>query len=228
MTTQLIWLGHGTWWLKLAQHSVLLDPFLDENPSCPLKAVDVVADHILVSHGHQDHVADVATIANRCGATVVAIHEIAEWFRIKHGVSYTIGMNIGGGINLPFGRVEMTQALHSSQLPDDSYGGNAAGFMIALESRRIYFACDTGLFGDMEWIGRKGIDLAVLPIGDRYTMGIEDSLEAIRRIRPKQVIPAHYDTWPIIAQDAQAWAQRVRSETEAEPIVLTPGGAMEL
>ena len=120
----------------------------------------------MVSHGHFDHVADVAPIANRTGATVVAIYEIAQWFQTKHQVENTLGMNLGGGVDLPFGRVIMTNALHSSQLPDGSDGGSPAGFVIEAEGRRVYFACDTALFSDMQLIGSAGLDVAVLPIGD--------------------------------------------------------------
>jgi L-ascorbate metabolism protein UlaG (beta-lactamase superfamily) len=207
---------------------VLLDPFLDENPAAPVKAADVAADFILVSHGHFDHIADAPAIALRTGATVVAIYEIAEWLGQKHGVKNTIGMNLGGSVQLPFGRVKLTMALHSSQLPDGSNGGNPAGFLLTLPEGKIYFACDTGLFSDMQLIGAAGIDLAVLPIGDLFTMGPDDSLAAIQLIRPKRVVPSHYNTWPPIAQDAQAWAERVRRETSAEPLVLPPGGAVRL
>ena len=228
MTAELTWLGHGSWLLKTHAHQILLDPFLDDSPTAPVKAADVHPDHILVSHGHFDHVADVAAIANRTGAAVIAIFEIAEWFRTKHGVEKTIGMNLGGAIDLPFGRVHMTPAWHSSQLPDGSYGGSPAGFVITLDGQRIYFACDTALFSDMELIGKQGIDLAVLPIGDLYTMGPAASLEAIRLIRPRRVAPAHYNTWPPIAQDAAAWAEQVRATTESEPVVLTPGQTLVL
>jgi L-ascorbate metabolism protein UlaG (beta-lactamase superfamily) len=224
----LTWLGHGSWSISTGGHSILVDPFLDDSPTSPVKAADVSADFILVSHGHFDHVADVASIANRTGATVVAIFEIAEWFRTKHSVENTIGMNLGGGVDLPFGRVEMTVAHHSSQLPDGSYGGNPAGFVIGLPAGKVYFACDTALFSDMKLIGAKGIELAVLPIGDHFTMGPADSIEAVRLIEPKRVAPAHYNTWPPISQDAQLWAARVRAETAAEPIVLDPGDSIEV
>jgi L-ascorbate metabolism protein UlaG (beta-lactamase superfamily) len=137
-------------------------------------------------------------------------------------------MNIGGGVNLPFGYVKMTQAIHSSQLPDGSYGGEPAGFVVTIGDKRIYFACDTGLFSDMQQIGSVGIDLAVLPIGDLFTMGPEDSLAAIQLIKPKRVAPAHYNTWPPIEQDAAAWARQVREQTASEPIVPTVGESFEL
>lgn len=228
METKLTWLGHGSWFLKVGEHSVLLDPFLDESPTAPIKAAEAEADYILVSHGHFDHVADVAPIAKRTGATVIAIFEVAEWFGSQHGVEERIGMNLGGSVRLPFGQVQMTIAHHSSQLPDGSYGGSAAGFLLKLETATIYFACDTALFSDMQLIGDAGIDLAVLPIGDLFTMGPEDSVRAIELLRPPRVLPAHYNTWPPIEQDAQAWAELVRSKTDAEPIVLEPGGTLDV
>lgn len=227
MAIDLKWLGHGTWLINSGEHSILLDPFLDDSPTAPVKAADVNPTHILVSHGHFDHVADVAPIANRTGATVVAIYEIAEWFSNQHKVENTLGMNLGGTVELPFGSVKMTPALHSSQLPDGSYGGVPAGFLLTLNGSRIYFACDTALFSDMQLIGKEGIDLAVLPIGDHFTMGPEDSLTAIKLISPKQVAPAHYNTWPPIEQDGAAWAKRVQEETTAIPHVLTPGDTIQ-
>ena len=180
----------------------------------------MAADYILVSHGHFDHVADVAPIANRTDATVVGIYEVATWFQSQHQVKNTLGMNLGGGVDLPFGRVTMTPALHSSQLPDGTYGGNPAGFLIETSNRTVYFACDTALFSDMQLIGAKGLDLAVLPIGDLFTMGPEDSVQATKLLSPRNVAPAHYNTWPPIEQDAEAWAARIRQETAANPVVL--------
>lgn len=228
MATQLTWLGHGSWLIETGDHTILLDPFLSESPVAPIGPEDVAPDHILISHGHFDHVADAAAIANRSHALLVAIFEIAEWFRTKHSVENTLGMNLGGGVQLPFGHVKMTPALHSSQLPDGSYGGDPGGFVLTLEDGRIYFACDTALFSDMQLIGNTGIDLAVVPIGDLFTMGPDDSVEAVKLIKPKRVAPAHYNTWPPIEQDANAWADRVRQHTEAEPIVLDPGGKITL
>lgn len=225
---QIRWLGHASWEIKTGDAVVLLDPFLDDNPSAPCKAADLDADFILVSHGHFDHVADVASIANRTGATVVAIYEIAEWFGGKHSVENTVGMNIGGGVSLSFGRVQMTPALHSSQLPDGSSGGAPAGFVIEAEGKRVYFACDTALFGDMQLIGARGLDLAVVPIGDLFTMGPEDAIAATKLLKPKQVAATHFNTWPPIEQDVAAWAERVSAETEAQPVVVSPGESFEV
>jgi L-ascorbate metabolism protein UlaG (beta-lactamase superfamily) len=233
MPAELTWLGHASWQLKTAQHTILIDPFLDDSPTAPIKSKDAQADFILVSHGHFDHIADAAKIANRTGATVVSNYEITTWLAKNHGVKNTVGGNLGGGANLPFGRVKLTLAFHSSALPDGSNGGNPCGFLISLTGGpKVYFACDTGLFSDMALIGTGGLDAAVLPIGDLFTMGPDDALEAVKLLKPKKVIPSHYDTWPPIAQDAKQdankWAERVRAETKTEPIVLTPGGSISL
>ncbi|MFV2069948.1 MAG: metal-dependent hydrolase [Pirellulales bacterium] len=228
MPAKLTWLGHGSWSLETGGQQVLLDPFLNESPTAPFSSDSVAADYILVSHGHFDHVADVASIANRTGATVVANFEIAQWFANTQGVEKTVGMNLGGSTQLPWGNVKLTLAHHSSTLPDGSSGGSAGGYLLSLPEGRIYFACDTALFLDMKFIGNAGIDLAVIPIGDLFTMGPEDSIEAIKLLNPKRVAPAHYNTWPPIEQDAHAWAERVRAHTSADPIVLEPGESIEL
>ncbi len=226
MGIELTWLGHSSWKIVSGEHTILLDPFLNESPTAPVKADDVSADFILVSHGHFDHVADVASIANRCSATVVATFEVAQWFANEQKVGNTIGMNIGGGIKLPFGHVKMVRADHSSQLPDGSYGGESAGFVVTIEGEKIYFVCDSALYSDMSLIGAAGIDVAVVPIGDLFTMGPEDSVEAIKLIQPKKVLPTHYDTWPPIEQDADAWADAVKKSTSAQPVVLEPGNSV--
>ena len=226
MTVSLTWLGHGSWSIA-AGAQILLDPFLDDSPTAPLKASDVAADTILVSHGHFDHVSDVVAIAERTGATVVSNFEICEWFT-KQGVEKTEPMNLGGGVDFAWGRVQATLAHHSSALPDGTYGGNPSGFLLSLEGKQVYFACDTALFLDMKLIGSIGLDLAVLPIGDRFTMGPDDAVEATKLLQPRQVAPAHYNTWPPIEQDAAAWAERIRAHTSAEPVVLEPGGQLTL
>lgn len=227
MSTKLTWLGHGGWAIQSAGHQVLIDPFLDDSPVAPLRADQVQADFILVSHGHFDHVADVPKIAARTGATVVSNYEICEWLSRK-GVEKTHGMNIGGGYGFPFGRVKLTIAHHTSMLPDGAYGGQPSGFLISFAEGMAYFACDTGLFYDMKLIGAKGLTLASLPIGDNFTMGPDDALEAVKLLAPKRVVPVHNNTWPLIAQDARAWAERVRRETRCEPVVLAPGESIEL
>ena len=228
MSLKITWLGHGGWSIKTAEHTILLDPFLTDCPTATESADSIAADFILVSHGHFDHIADVPAIAKRTGAQVVAIFEIAQWLEKNHQVEGSIGMNIGGAIDLAFGNVKMTQAIHSSQLPDGSYGGEPAGFVLTMDGKRIYFACDTGLFSDMQMIAAGGLDLAVLPIGDLFTMGITDSIAATLMLQPTKVAPAHYGTWPPIEQDADAWAERIKSDTSAVPLVPKVGEPFEI
>ena len=230
MATTITWFGHNAWSIETAGKTILLDPFLDDSPTAPVKADDVKADFILLSHGHADHVGDTVAIAKRTGATVIANFEVGAVARRRKAWRRTrsSAMNPGGGIQQPFGHVKFTIAHHSSSMPDGSYGGVPGGFLLTLDDARVYFACDTALFLDMKLIGGGGLDLAVLPIGDLYTMGPDDSIDAVKLLNPKRVAPCHYNTWPPIAQDAAAWAERVRSHTAAEPIVLEPGGKISL
>jgi L-ascorbate metabolism protein UlaG (beta-lactamase superfamily) len=226
MTTRVTWLGHSALSVQTDGHVVLIDPFFTGNPAAAASADEVKADFILVSHGHGDHVGDAVAIAQRTGATVVANYEIAGWLE-KQGLSKVHGMQHGGGFTFPFGRVKMTLAFHGSMLPDGSYGGNPCGFLITTKGgRKIYDAADTGLFGDMKLIGKEGIDLAIVPIGDNYTMGPDDAVKAVKMLKPKKVLPIHYDTWPLLAQDAKAWARRVDKKTDAEAVVLKPGESL--
>lgn len=223
MTTCIRWLGHSAVSLETAGHHILIDPFFTGNPAAAITADQAKADFILVSHGHDDHIGDTVNIAKRTKATVISNYEISLWLE-RQGVANTHGQQHGGGFDHPFGRVKLTLAFHGSALPDGSYGGNPCGFLIYLkDGKKIYHAGDTGLFGDMRLIGAEGIDLALLPIGDNYTMGPDDALRAVKLIQPKKVIPIHYNTFSIIAQDANAWAARVNAETNAEAIVLQPG-----
>jgi L-ascorbate metabolism protein UlaG (beta-lactamase superfamily) len=227
MSLELTWLGHAAWLVDTGKHKLLIDPFLDDNPVASCKSTDVDPDFILVTHGHGDHVADAPKIAKRTGATVIAMVEICSWLK-EQGVKNTQQLNLGGGVAMPFGHVKMTIAHHSSVLPDNSPAGNPAGFLLTLDGKKIYFAGDTALFLDMQLIGSGGLDLAVLPIGDLFTMGPDDALEAVKLLNPRNVVPQHYNTWPPIRQDAQQWAARVRAETQATPHVLEPGGKFSL
>jgi L-ascorbate metabolism protein UlaG (beta-lactamase superfamily) len=223
MATRLCWLGHACLLLESDGNRVLIDPFLTGNPAAATTADQVAADFILVSHGHGDHIGDTVSIAKRTGATAIANYEIAGWLE-KQGLKKVHGQQHGGGFTHPFGYVKLTLAFHGSALPDGSYGGNPCGFLITFnDDKKVYDAADTGLFGDMKLIGEEGVDLAILPIGDNFTMGPDDALRAVKLIQPKKVVPIHYNTWPVIAQDAAGWAERVRRETRVQPVVLKPG-----
>jgi L-ascorbate metabolism protein UlaG (beta-lactamase superfamily) len=228
MATRLCWLGHSALLLESDGRKLLFDPFLTGNPKAAVKADEVEADFILISHGHADHVGDAVAIAQRTGATVIANYEIVGWLQ-KQGLTKVHPQQHGGAYTHPFGRLKFTQAWHGSVLPDGSYGGNPCGLHLFLgDGLKIYDAADTGLFSDMKLIGEDGVDLAILPIGDNFTMGPDDALKAVKFLTPKKVIPIHYNTWDLIAQDAAAWAERVKKETSAQPMVVQPGEWVEL
>ncbi|MBI1247156.1 metal-dependent hydrolase [bacterium] len=234
MALKLIWHGHGTWSLHTADHKILIDPFLTSNPAADISADQAQADTILLTHGHGDHVGanadgtfDIVEIAKRTGAHVICIYETANWLSAK-GVKHVTGMNLGGTVKLPFGSAKMTLALHSNGLPDGTYGGMPAGFVVEADGRKVYFAGDTAVFQDMQMIGEAGLDVAVLPIGDLFTMGPADSIAALRLLQPKAVVPGHYNTWPPIEQDVDAWAESVRNESNATPNVLKPGESLSI
>ncbi len=227
MSIKLTWYSHACFLIETNGMKLLTDPFLEGNPLAPVRADAVETDYILISHGHGDHVGDAISIAKRTGATVISNFEIQGWV-IAQGIENAHPQHIGGGFDYPWGRVKLTIAHHGSALPDGSYGGSPAGFLFTIEGKKIYHACDTGLFYDMKLIGEEGIDLAILPIGDNFTMGPDDALRAVKLIEPAQVVPIHYNTFEVINQDPHAWARRVESETSAKVIVMNPGDSLEL
>ncbi len=220
MSIVLTFHGHATFSLNLNGTQIVVDPFFaGNNPQATRSVDDVAADVILQTHGHGDHIADTIPLAKRTGAKVIANFEIANWLGAK-GIQNTHAQHLGGGFRHDFGYVKMTVALHGSGLPDGAYGGMPGGFVISAGGKNIYFAGDTALFSDMSLIGAVGVDLAVLPIGDNFTMGPDDALQAVKFIKPKVVVPCHYNTWPPIQQDANAWAKRVTAETDTQAIVM--------
>ena len=227
MSVSFTWLGHGTFVFHFDGHETLVDPFLTGNPAATVDPGSLNPELIFVTHAHGDHVADLQSVAARSGATVVANVEIANHVAAQGLNSHPL--NSGGGRDFGCVHARQTVAFHSSSFPDGSYGGNPNGFIFTtIAGECIYFAGDTALFSDMQLIGAAGLDIAFLPIGDNFTMGPEDSLQAIRFLRPRLVVPMHYNTFELVAVDVDAWAGRVRSETDAEPLVMQPNETRSL
>src|SRR6201995_3845200 len=200
--------GHAAFEIETGGKKLLFDPFISPNELA--KDIDVNSlkpDYILLSHGHGDHIADLFTIEKNSGATVICIAEIAGWLGTKD-IKNLHSMNIGGGCNFDFGRGKRVTAIHSSSMPDGSYGGNPAGFVIYAEGKKIYFAGDTALTYDMKLLADENLDWAILPIGDNYTMGAEEAIKATEFINCKNVIGVHYDTFPQIKINKQETAEK--------------------
>ncbi|GMR13450.1 MAG: metal-dependent hydrolase [Gemmatimonadota bacterium] len=222
--------GHATFTLTTDDGvSIVIDPFFDENPMTELTSDDVTdVDFILCTHGHFDHFADAIPIAKRTGATLVATFEIVSYAQ-SQGVENAHPMHIGGSWQFPFGRVKMTNAVHGGQVAGEGAEGfstNSAGFLIDLgPGRRIHHAGDTALTMDMQLLQGK-VDVALLPIGDNFTMGPEDAVTAIDFIQPEVVVPIHYNSWPLVEQDPEAFKALVGDRARVE--VLDPGDTLEL
>lgn len=226
MAVEITYHGHACFSVKTKQAHLLIDPFLTGNAMADIKPDAVAPDYILVTHAHGDHLGDALPIAKRTGATIISNNEIHSYLS-KQGAK-THGMHIGGAHVFPFGKVKLTIAHHGSSFPDGSYGGSPCGFLLWLEDKVLYHAGDTALFLDMKLYGEEGIDVAMLPIGDNFTMGPEDAVKAVGFLQPKQAILMHYNTFGIIAQDAEAAAEAVRLQTQAVPVLMKPGETLVL
>jgi L-ascorbate metabolism protein UlaG (beta-lactamase superfamily) len=220
--TEIRFLGHATFELSDGTTTVLIDPFLTGNPQAAVSAEDLSPDVILLTHGHGDHSADVVSIAKRSGATVITMLEIADEYQ-QEGLENVIGPNIGGTVEFPGGSVKLVPAAHSSSTPKGTFSA-ATGLIVEFGGVTTYHLGDTWLFGDMELIGRRhSIDVALVPIGGFFTMDVEDAVEAVRMIGPRQVIPCHYGTFPSIEVEAAEFKAGVERETATEVIILEPG-----
>lgn len=224
--TNLTYYGHSCFEIQTGPTRIIIDPFLTGNPMAATRAGDVKTDFVLVTHAHGDHLGDAVEIAVANNATVVSNYEIANYCEGKGAKTHA--MHIGGSAPFPFGRVKLTIAHHGSSFPDWSYGGNPCGLIITAGKKKIYHSGDTGLFYDMKLIGEEGIDLALLPIGDNFTMGSDDALRAVKLIRPAVVVPMHYDTMEVIKQDPHDFRARVENETESKCVVLGPGESYQV
>jgi L-ascorbate metabolism protein UlaG (beta-lactamase superfamily) len=220
---KLTFFGHACFQLSNGNTSILFDPFLTDNPFQIIKPADVKADYVLVSHGHFDHLGDAVSIAKANDATVISTAEIARLCGEQGCKSHA--MHLGGKREFDFGYVRLTLAFHGSGVP----GGHACGFAVKFFDKTVYFAGDTALFGDMALIGRlEQIDWALLPIGNNFTMGPDDAVEAVDMLKPKHVIPMHYNTWPVIEQDPQQFKNKVESRLNIPVKIVKPGETINL
>lgn len=226
---KLTWHGHSCFTLETDDGTrVMFDPWLNENPKAEIKTDDVDRlDYLLVSHGHFDHFADCIELAKKTGATVVSTFELVSFAQSK-GAENGHGMNIGGGYQFPFGRVKLTPALHTGTVAGDDQGAfttDCSGFLVTLNNgTRLYHAGDTALIVDMQLL--KGqVDIALLPIGDNFTMGPEDAARAVEFIEPRTVIPMHYNTFEVIEQDPEEFRALLGDRAQLQ--VLQPGESYE-
>ena len=225
---KLTYYGHACFAVSAGGSRLLFDPFITPNPLAEkIDLQKVEADFIFVSHGHGDHVADVVEVAKRTGAMVIAPFEVGSWFE-KKGLTNVQSMNHGGAAKLSFGRVKLTAAVHSSSMPDGSYGGNPCGFVIETSDGNFYYSGDTALTMDMKLIGEQTkLKFAVLPIGDFFTMGIDDAVHAANFVGVNRIVGVHYDTFPPIKLD-HATAIKVAQVGEKELLLPKIGETIDL
>jgi L-ascorbate metabolism protein UlaG (beta-lactamase superfamily) len=207
---KLTYFSHSSFLLDDGTHSVVIDPFIEGNPTCPVAKGEVNADFVVLTHGHGDHLGDALEIAKRCNATIIAVNELANYVASNGAQAHN--MHIGGSWNFPFGRLKFTIAHHGSSSPEGLYMGEPAGVLITMGGKTVYHTGDTGLFLDMKLIGeRNTIDCMLAPIGDNFTMGIDDAVAAVEFVRPSLVIPMHYNTFPVIEADPHEFRAKVEA-----------------
>ncbi|MFB9330820.1 metal-dependent hydrolase [Paenibacillus aurantiacus] len=227
---QIVFHGHSCIQLTSRTHSILIDPYMDANPSAVAKADDILAHYILLTHGHDDHITDAVSIAKRNDAPIIAVEELAEYLASQG--AKTEPMHVGGEWSFDFGRVHLTQAIHTSSVRTVDgqrlYAGVPVGYVVEMEGKTIYHAGDSGLFGDMKWIGQRfDIDIAFLPIGGRFTMGPSDALVAAEWIQARHVVPIHYGTFPLIRQNGGSFIESL-SRKGISGRVMVPGEMIEV
>jgi L-ascorbate metabolism protein UlaG (beta-lactamase superfamily) len=225
---RLTWFGHSCFLIETSAHRLLFDPWLNNNPVAPVRAAEIRCDFIFCSHAHDDHMGDALEISRNNHAPIVAPYELAEYFAAQG--AETIDPMQGGNVTIPFGRIKLTPALHSSAVEQKDGRnlplGEPAGFIVFADDKKFYHAGDTALFSDMQLIGRHGLDVALLPIGDWYTMGIDDAVDALDLLAPKLALPMHYNTHDKIRVDPQNFVTRAAARGHTVR-VLEPGGTLE-
>lgn len=223
---KIIFHGHSFLQITNTKYSILIDPFISGNPLVTTKAGDLKANYIILTHGHGDHIGDAIEIAKKNSSTIIATFEIVQYAG-KRGVQGH-PMNIGGAKDFPFGRVKLTIAHHSSSFPDGSYAGDPTGVLLTIDGITIYHAGDTGLFYDMKLIGEMNkIDYAFLPIGDDFTMGIDDAVKAAEFLNAKVTVPMHYNTFDLIKADPEEFKKKLESVGK-KCVVIAPGKFIEI
>jgi L-ascorbate metabolism protein UlaG (beta-lactamase superfamily) len=219
--------GHSCFAVEAGGSTLLFDPFISDNPLAREVDTDrVPADYILISHGHDDHMADAVRIARRTRGTIISNFELVEWFA-RQGLTRGHALNHGGGFNFPFGRVKFVTAIHSSSFPDGSYAGNPGGFVVETAQGNFYYSGDTALTLDMKLVGDSvRLSFAVLCIGDNFTMGIDDAIKASEFVRCDEILGVHYDTFPPIRIDREAALRKFQAAGKNLRLLI-PGESRE-
>lgn len=222
---KLTYLGHSAFIISTDRHNIIIDPFVKDNPLCKFEISDLPKIHyILVTHGHSDHLGDTVEIARKYNSKVICNFEIASYLE-KYNIDCH-AMNIGARVSFDFGKVKMTPAIHGSAIeegPHIIYAGVACGFLIEIDGIKIYHAGDTALTYDMKLLEKESIDYAILPIGGNFTMDLEDSLNALEMIRPKKVIPMHYNTFELIKEDPNKLKSSI-----CEVVIINPNESLDI
>ena len=223
---QITYQGHSCFILSSGDKSVIIDPFLADNPFAKIKPKDVKVDAVLVTHGHEDHLGDAVEIAKNNDAPIIAPNELANYCKDKGAKGHN--MNIGGVYDFPFATIKLTIAYHSSSTTDTGAVGNPCGFLVKMDGKCVFHAGDTGLFSDMSLIGEiNRIDCALLPIGDNFTMGISDAIIAAKLLKPALTVPMHFNTSKLIEQDPGEFIKGL-SEFGLKGVIMDPGQSIDI